>query len=294
MCAMTGADADALDRAATRVGEARRDLLGSQVRLTRAIHAAPWIGPSADHFRQSWESEHRRHLSEASLFLEKAVDELRRNAHEQRIASGEFPGSRRAAAGRPASRHTVAAIDPDQITNTVFDLLDISGVVPHPMGFGIGIGSGVWDLFMSRDGYGGSYHGVESVMDVLAITAAGVGLGALLLGGGAVVVGGAMIAGGVIKGVDMLLGTAAGKAFMGGVADVGRATWRGVTGALRTTWNSARSIGESGVRAVKDSARAAARSTVEASSRVVSGVADKGERLVGGLMSSGRRLLPGI
>ncbi|MCU1498034.1 MAG: hypothetical protein JWM47_1987, partial [Acidimicrobiales bacterium] len=52
------------------------------------IHASPWHGRKADRFRHQWDGEYRRSIGMAAQFLDEAAEILRRNAREQRDASG--------------------------------------------------------------------------------------------------------------------------------------------------------------------------------------------------------------
>jgi WXG100 family type VII secretion target len=249
-----GANPDELDQLAARFSTEAGTVGSIQRSLNGQIMAAPWQGGTADRFRQRWNGEHRRAMAEAISFLNSNADVLRRNAQEQRNASsaaGAEPGpvqqvdTSRAVGGDPAA--SSSKLDGGQITTLLADIAEISTLVPTAAGFGAGIGLGLMDLFLDRDGYGGEYHAVEATFDVLGVAAAGVGLAGLVaigLAGGAVaapaavvVVGGAMIAGGLIKGVDMFLDTGVGKRTMHGISDVGRDAWRSSARAMESAWD---------------------------------------------------------
>ncbi len=85
---MVGADADGLDglaaelsRTAERIERTRRSL-GSQV------NGAPWHGASGDAFRHRWHGEYQAVLVGATGVLASGAEVLRRNADQQREASG--------------------------------------------------------------------------------------------------------------------------------------------------------------------------------------------------------------
>lgn len=310
MATLSGADADALDAAANELHKAAERLRSGRARVERPLHAAPWNGRGADAFRHEWSTNRRAEIMAAASFLDGAVQTLRRNADEQRRASGVGAGSGSAGAEGAQSRSLMSAVDGNKLLNSFFDLLDIFKALPDPVLVGIGIGSGLWDLFMDRNGYGGTYHGVESLMDVLGIVAGGAVLaGKVALGAGVVVIAGvatvkvigvAMLAVAAVKGVDMLLGTRYGKAFMRGTAQVGRAAWRAYVGYNRAVFNGARSIAERGYSAVRDSAVGAANQAVSTTRRVVGAVGetagravDAGARLFTSPFRTGMRLLGG-
>lgn len=88
MAAMSGADPDQLDRAAGEFDSSAQLLVELRRSLDRHIRSAPWRGANADRFLQQWDGQHHRALREARAYLEAAGAELRRNAEEQRWASG--------------------------------------------------------------------------------------------------------------------------------------------------------------------------------------------------------------
>lgn len=93
MASMTGADADALDRAAEEFARAAERLRSGCSRVERQLHSAPWNGRGADAFRQEWNARRRVELAAAADFMERAGTTLRRNAEEQRSASQGSPGA---------------------------------------------------------------------------------------------------------------------------------------------------------------------------------------------------------
>lgn len=93
MGTMTGADAEALDRAADEFARAADRLRSGRARVERNVYAAPWRGRGADVFRQEWSSRRRVELQAAADFLDGAVTTLRRNAEEQRSASEGHGGA---------------------------------------------------------------------------------------------------------------------------------------------------------------------------------------------------------
>lgn len=94
MARMTGADADALDDAARRVEEAAHQLEQSGRLLRAKLYQAPWTGADADEFRREWDERHGKAVNHSAHFLREASRELRRNASQQRQASGSDGGGR--------------------------------------------------------------------------------------------------------------------------------------------------------------------------------------------------------
>lgn len=88
MTNMVGADPDELERVGIRIEKTGRRIGGVGVRLQRALQSAPWHGGNADRFRQEFSSVHARAIAEAAAFLDDAYETLKRNADEQRRASG--------------------------------------------------------------------------------------------------------------------------------------------------------------------------------------------------------------
>lgn len=88
MATLSGADADALDAAANELHKAAEQLRSGRARVERPLHAAPWNGRGADAFRHEWSTNRRAEILAAASFLDGAVQTLRRNADEQRRASG--------------------------------------------------------------------------------------------------------------------------------------------------------------------------------------------------------------
>lgn len=85
---MSGADSDELDRVGVRLDSAAHGLKTKGERIRSDLYAAPWRGPSADQFRQEFDSRHLQAIMAAARFLDEAQQTLHRNAQEQRHASG--------------------------------------------------------------------------------------------------------------------------------------------------------------------------------------------------------------
>lgn len=90
---MSGADVDALDLVGVKLEGASDALRRKADRLSADLHAAPWSGINAEMFRQRFDSEHYRAIYQAAKFLDDAYETMRRNADEQRVASGLGPAS---------------------------------------------------------------------------------------------------------------------------------------------------------------------------------------------------------
>lgn len=88
---MWGADVDALDRVGRQLEQSAAALRHKAERLSSELHAAPWHGRSADRFRQDFSAVHVRSIHSAAQFIDDAKEVLRRNADEQRVASGLGP-----------------------------------------------------------------------------------------------------------------------------------------------------------------------------------------------------------
>ncbi len=110
MATMTGADADALDRAAHELHRAAEQLRSGRTRVERPLYSAPWHGRGADAFRQEWSSSRQAEILAAAAFLDSAVTVLRRNAEEQRRASSSGEGSSRQS---PGGSDTKAELPPE-------------------------------------------------------------------------------------------------------------------------------------------------------------------------------------
>lgn len=240
-----GANPDELDRLASLFGGSADRIRSIQRSLNPQINGSPWHGRNAERFRQQWSAPHRRAIEDAIRFLDDGCSELRRHADEQRRVSG----SGTAGSGPSGPRASGVDLEAGTIVNTFFDLVDIAtGAQPSPLGFGISIGLGAFDLFFDRDGYDGDYTIFESVMDGLGIAAAGVGLAglvALAAGGAAVsapvavaVVGVAAISGALIKGADLFFGTEVGHQVLDAGADMLDDAWRWQAELLEAEWGS--------------------------------------------------------
>lgn len=87
MGSIVGADADALDQLAQVLASDAQRLHRTRATLGRQIASAPWHGANARHFRERWNAEYARALLEARAFLERAGEDLRAQADQQREAS---------------------------------------------------------------------------------------------------------------------------------------------------------------------------------------------------------------
>lgn len=85
---MSGADADALDRVGVQLERSSGSLRRKGKTLASALNSAPWRGRKADQYRRDFNSVHLRSINQAAQFLDDAYENLRRNADEQREASG--------------------------------------------------------------------------------------------------------------------------------------------------------------------------------------------------------------
>lgn len=125
MSTFWGADADELDRVASSISTVSQQLRAAQGRLGREIHGSPWAGASADQFRHRWDGEYRRSLLDAAEFLGQADHLLRRNADEQRRASGVDGGAREILDGLWAcfGGIDIGGIDWGEVGDRLFDLV---------------------------------------------------------------------------------------------------------------------------------------------------------------------------
>lgn len=111
---LVGADPDDLERLAVRMDAASSNVDRIRSAVDVSVRRAPWNGRVADRFKADWSSQHAAALRAAAEFLTGASNSLRRNAEEQRNASGD-PGSGRI---RPADP-TVCRVSPeDEIAYT--------------------------------------------------------------------------------------------------------------------------------------------------------------------------------
>lgn len=97
MGAMSGSDANELDRLSHQISGVSKRLTSGQARLGSALHSSPWRGTNADRFRQQWDGEYRKSVIGAGQFLTEATNALRENARQQRDASGIVHSSNSAA-----------------------------------------------------------------------------------------------------------------------------------------------------------------------------------------------------
>lgn len=85
--AISGADVDQLDALARTLAKAGDSFGQSYGQIRDSLYRANWTGPSADRFRSEWTS-HGKGLSEAQDALHELASRLRKEADQQRVASG--------------------------------------------------------------------------------------------------------------------------------------------------------------------------------------------------------------
>lgn len=90
--AQLGADVEQLDALSRQCRGSADRLTASRAALDGAIRSAWWIGPDADTFRSTWTSSHSKRLSEVAQLLIGVADDLRKQAADQRAASGADGG----------------------------------------------------------------------------------------------------------------------------------------------------------------------------------------------------------
>ncbi|HRE03258.1 MAG TPA: hypothetical protein PLV68_18315, partial [Ilumatobacteraceae bacterium] len=84
---MWGADADALDAAASQLVSAADDLDAQAALLTSNLGAIKWIGDVAIRFTDAWSSGHQPRLRSVSAYLRDNAERLQHEAAEQRRVS---------------------------------------------------------------------------------------------------------------------------------------------------------------------------------------------------------------
>ena len=89
---MHGADAEGLDLLATRFETGAQLLRRAAATITAQLGSSPWEGRRAQAFRSDWSRSHRVTLIRTADDLAQAAQTLRRNAQEQRSASGATAG----------------------------------------------------------------------------------------------------------------------------------------------------------------------------------------------------------
>lgn len=89
---MWGADADELERTASRMQAGADQLERIAHRLNAQLHATRWPTPQGDRFRSDWNRRHLRGMNDTVRHLREGADALRRNARQQREASGQIAG----------------------------------------------------------------------------------------------------------------------------------------------------------------------------------------------------------
>lgn len=87
--ALIGADPDQLEELARQVLAMAGTLGRAQSSLNGQLRHAPWRGAAADRFRQDWAARYSPAMLRAAAALREAEAALRRNAQEQRVASGD-------------------------------------------------------------------------------------------------------------------------------------------------------------------------------------------------------------
>lgn len=112
---LSGADPDQLDGLASDLRQFAEQLQGAHGTVSSRVRNTSWRGPAADRFRQGWESGLSSKLSAAATSLAAASDQLRREADQQRVASGE-------------AAHATSGLRTDGVTHEVGGLL---GIVRH-------------------------------------------------------------------------------------------------------------------------------------------------------------------
>jgi hypothetical protein len=90
---MIGADAAALDRAATELNAAADSLDTESAALHRALTGVAWLGAIATRFIALFEGQHRSRMHSTAGFLRDAANSLRVQAEQQRTASSGGSGS---------------------------------------------------------------------------------------------------------------------------------------------------------------------------------------------------------
>jgi hypothetical protein len=90
---MTGANADALDAAATELRHAADQLDATSAKLTRSLGVIQWLGQVAVRFTDLWSTGHRPRIATAATFLRDNADVLVRQAEQQRKASNSDGGT---------------------------------------------------------------------------------------------------------------------------------------------------------------------------------------------------------
>lgn len=87
--ALIGADPGQLEELARQVLAMAGTLGRAQSSLNGQLRHAPWRGAAADRFRQDWAARYSPAMLRAAAALRDAEATLRRNAQEQRVASGD-------------------------------------------------------------------------------------------------------------------------------------------------------------------------------------------------------------
>jgi hypothetical protein len=146
-----GADPDALDRLADGF-ERSADQLAAAVRAVGGlVDRVYWLGQTGEHFRHDWQTRLASQLREAAAGLTGAGATLRRNAAEQRAASGAGGGSQTGFAGPLGS-----AMDVSGMREPLDRLSRIVGV-PDTLG--------KWDKLLRLEGVRGGplLHALDGV-----------------------------------------------------------------------------------------------------------------------------------
>lgn len=87
MSGFSGANADSLELAGRELVASAGSVERIRTSLRSQLYTSHWEGPSADRYRQSWDSVHAPALGDAETFLRACGDRLAQNAREQRAAS---------------------------------------------------------------------------------------------------------------------------------------------------------------------------------------------------------------
>lgn len=84
-----GADVEALDQLAKAFSTEAGKVKQSISTIGGKLGSAWWSGKDADKFRSEWESHYKKDLSRVAQALEDAAAKVKKEAQQQRVASGQ-------------------------------------------------------------------------------------------------------------------------------------------------------------------------------------------------------------
>lgn len=154
--ALTGADADELDRAATALRVAADELDAMNVWIGVAIRSTAWTGGAADQFADRWGGAHRPRMAASAASIREAAMHLAVQSADQRAASRTGRVVRRVPSTSPPVPGTGGGGEIGA------DLEQLSGVLDS-----LGVGRDLLDVLRHHPGLVGEHGMLQGLIDIL-------------------------------------------------------------------------------------------------------------------------------